>query len=297
MLDDFKNYMVGLDKSPKTVDGYIRDMTLFATWFRQSNGEELTPQSMTKIDARQYRQHLLLVEKAKPATINRKLAALRAYSDWAKASGQVEYSLVNGIKNVEEQAQAPKWLSKKEQERLLREMDKEVNSAKTPIGKKQAIRDRAIVLLLINTGLRVSELCALEQSDIIIKERSGELRVRHGKGSKARTIPMNKDARKALDEWAEERPQVKSQGLFISKTEDAITARVIQRMIEEMGRRANVEATPHTLRHSFAKNLIDSGVSLEKVAMLLGHSKLDTTLVYTTPGKADLEKAVEGLSG
>lgn len=296
MFDEYRSYLVSLDKSPKTVEGYVRDMTLFSAWFRQANGEDLSPQSLTKIDARQYRQHLLLVDKAKPATINRKLAALRSYSDWAKASGQVEYSLVNGIKNVEEQSSAPKWLDKKEQERLLRELDKEVNAAKTEPGKRQAIRDRAIVILMLNTGLRVSELCALEQSDVVIKDRSGELRVRQGKGNKARSIPLNKDARKVVDEWRDVRQKVQNQALFISKTGEAITPRVIQRMIEEMGRRAEVEATPHTLRHSFAKNLVDNSVSLEKVAMLLGHSKLDTTLVYTTPGRADLEKAVEGLA-
>ena len=67
-------------------------------------------------------------------------------------------------------------------------------------------------------------------------------------------------------------------------------------MLTEMGRRANVEVTPHTLRHSFAKNLVDSGVSLEKVAMLLGHSKLDTMLAYTTPSHQALARAVESLT-
>jgi site-specific recombinase XerD len=295
MFADFKNYLINLEKAHKTVAGYAQDMTLFADWFQQANGEPLSPQSLTRVDARQYRQYLLN-EHARPATINRKLAALRAYSNWAKESGQVEFSLVNGIKNVEEQTTAPKWLNRKDQDKLLRELEKEVNAAQTKAEKRQAIRDRCIVVVLLNTGLRVSELCALELVDVVIRDRSGEVRVRQGKGSKARTVAVNKDARAELDEWLAVRPKTDNQGLFINKYGEPVSVRIVQRMIEEMGRRAGVEATPHTLRHSFAKNLVDSGVSLEKVAMLLGHNKLDTTMVYTTPSQNDLANAVEGIS-
>jgi len=65
--------------------------------------------------------------------------------------------------------------------------------------------------------------------------------------------------------------------------------------VAELGRRAGVEVTPHMLRHTFAKNLVDAGVTLEKVAMLLGHSSLNTTKIYTIPGEADLQAAVEAL--
>jgi len=295
MFEDFEEYLTNLDKAQKTIAGYLRDMRLFAEWFQQTNSEPLSPQALTKIDARQYRQHLLN-EKARPATINRKLAALRAYSDWAKASGQVEYSLVNGIKNVAEQKHAPKWLNKKEQAALEREAEKLLSTAKTVPAIRQAKRDYAIVVMLLNTGLRISELCDLDVGDVDTGDRKGEVRVRHGKGSKARTIPLNKLTRRVVKEWLDKRPECKSEALFVSKFGDRMATRVVQSMVEELGRRADVDASPHTLRHSFAKNLVDNGVSLEKVAALLGHSNLNTTAVYTTPSGADLENAVETLS-
>ncbi len=78
----------------------------------------------------------------------------------------------------------------------------------------------------------------------------------------------------------------------------AATARAIQSLLQELGKSARIpQMTPHMARHTFAKNLVNSGVTLEKVAMLLGHSSLDTTLVYTTPGLSDLDQAVRVLDG
>ena len=294
-FEDFEEYLLGDGKAEKTVGGYIQDLTLFAAWFLEINDQVLSPETMTKIDIRQYREYLLEEQQARPATINRKLAALRAYSEWAKTSGKVEYSLTNGIKNIEEQAHAPKWLLKKDQQKLLRELEKEVNAARTPPAKRQAIRDYSIVVLLLNTGLRISELCDLDMGDIVSNPRSGHLRVRKGKGTKERVVPLNKTARDVIEDWQTVRPETSSRALYINKYGDRVAERVIQRTIQEMGRRAEVDATPHTLRHSFAKNLVDSGVSLEKVAALMGHAKLETTMGYTTPGQTDLERAVDKL--
>ncbi|HNT26433.1 MAG TPA: tyrosine-type recombinase/integrase [Anaerolineales bacterium] len=292
-LTDFEMYLNAQEHSPRTTQGYLRDMHLFAVWFEQTNGEPLNPKSLTRIDAREYRQHLLTVVGAKPATINRRLAALRSYSDWARASGQVDYSLVNGVKNVEEQKHAPKWLDKKDQDQLLREMDKNLNAARTAPAQRQAVRDKAIVFLLIYSGLRVSELVGLDQSDVVITDRKGTVWVRMGKGGKQRTVPLNKPARDVLDAWQEQRPSTDERAYFLNKNNGRLTARSIQEMLGELSRRAKVDATPHTLRHTFAKNLINAGVSLEKVSALMGHSKLETTTIYVTPSQNDLERAVD----
>jgi len=298
-VNDFKQYMQAEGKSVKTVDGYLQDMRLFAAWFFAVNGEDLSPEALTRVDAQQYKNYLISDEvKARPATVNRKLAALRCYSEWAKAAGKVEYNAVNDLKNVSEQTVAPKWLEKKHQADLLRELEKEITAARTVSAKRQALRDMTVGVLLINTGLRISELCTLDIEDILLSDNSGEVRVRNGKGSKARTVPLNRDARLILDHWIEERKKFAGEGdhaLFFNKRGERLQSRGIQFMLTEMGSRIHVKLTPHTLRHTFAKNLVNSGVSLEKVAMLLGHSKLNTTMVYTTPGRTDLEKAVESL--
>lgn len=223
-------------------------------------------------DLREYRAWLVTVKRASPATINRHLAAIRAY---AKCNGQpVE------IKGVTEQQQAPHWLDRREVSALLKELEREVLAAKTEYGRDESTRNLSMMILLLNTGLRISELCNLQPADISLSERSGSITVQGGKGLKNRIIPLNKAARNAL------------RMLAIPIT---IKARTIQRMLEEAGRRANVEVTPHRLRHTFAKSLIDAGRPLTEVAALLGHSSLDTTRLYTIPGQQDLAKAVASL--
>ena len=271
-MPDFQNYLLNLGLATTTVTSYLGDLRVFSQWFFQTNGVQLAPAVLTMTDLREYRAWLVTVQRAAPATINRHLAAIRAY---AKCNGQPL-----DIKGVTEQQQAPKWLDRREASALLREMERKVLAAKTVYGKANATWDRAVIVLLLNTGLRISELCNLQQADIKLSERSGSITVQAGKGMKNRTIPLNKNAREVL------------QSIHIPIT---IKARTIQRMVEEAGRRANVEVTPHRLRHTFAKSLIDAGRPLTEVAALLGHSSLDTTRLYTIPGQQDLAKAVAAL--
>lgn len=296
-LSQFCNYLVESGRADKTVDGYLCDIELFSRWFFQTNGEELAPQNLTPTDIREYRQYLLSVKKAKPATINRHLSAVRAFANWGKANGMISHSPAENIKSIAQQAQAPKWLDRKEQAALIREAEKRISAAKTEPAKRQAIRDHAILIVLLNTGLRVSELVALELTDVSIMERKGEIRVRavKGKGMKERNVPLNDTARKALKAWLSVRPDCNNKILFLTQRGPTST-RAVQSILENIGANAKVDhLTPHMAWHTFAKNLVNSGVSLEKVAMLLGHSSLDTTIIYTTPGRRDLEQAVHAL--
>jgi site-specific recombinase XerC len=293
-LADFRAFLIEAGRSPRTVDGYWRDLALFAKWFEYTNGQALTPQRLTPTDIREYRQRLLNTDKALPATINRRLAALRAYVAWALETNQIEYSPVASVKGVDEQTIAPKWLDKQAQARLVREVERALGAAHTPAARRQALRDQAIVLTLLNTGLRISELCALDIDDVTLSERKGELRVRAGKGLKARTIPLNNTARHVLRAWLAVRGESDTERLFIGKR-GALQPNAIQRSLAEYGRRAQVELTPHTLRHTFGKNLIDAQVSIEKVAALLGHSNLNTTRLYTLPSQADLDQGVTAI--
>jgi len=293
-LADFRRYLIDADRSPRTVEGYSRDLTLFARWFEQSNGYLLTPERLTPTDAREYKQKSLHVDKASPATINRRLAALRAYVSWALDQGFIEYDPVSAVTSVDEQPVAPKWLTRQEQARVTREVENALNAARSAAAQRQAIRDQAIVTLLLNTGLRVGELCALDLDDVKISDRTGEVRVRAGKGTKTRTVPLNKQARRALQAWLKVRGDVDTDRLFVGKRGE-LTQNAVQRQIAEYGRRARVEMTPHVLRHTFAKNLVNANVSMEKVAALLGHRSLNTTKIYTLPSQADLDQATQVL--
>ncbi len=300
-IEDFTDWLLAQDRSPVTARNYRSDLKTFNRWFEQTNGTALTPELLTPTDVREYRQYLLSVERRKASTINRRLAALSAYSTWAQDQGLLEYNPTESVRSVGVQARAPRWLNRQAQAALLRELELLRNASRTPTTTFRSQRNQAIVLFLLNTGLRIGELCALSIDDMSINARKGQVLVRQGKGSKQRTVPLNLKIRQVLkiwltsrEEWLE-RLEMESDNLFIGHRDCSLQPRSIQKMISKVGDRIGLELTPHVLRHTFGKNLVNAGVSLEKVAALLGHSNLNTTRLYVTPGQQDLEKAVETL--
>ena len=298
-LDDFQAYLLAEDRSPVTIAGYLGDVRLFAQWYEKHNKDLLTPEGLTNDAVRGYKQYLL-DQTAKPKTINRRLAALAAYAHWLEQAGHLKNvrNPVQGVQAVRETALAPKWLNKKQRAALLRAVDKEVEDAvrRYPRLRLMYLRDAAIVKLILYAGLRVGEIVQLRMSDIILDERKGSVIVREGKGTKRREVPLNARARKAMLDYLMVRPEIENSVLFLGQRNEGIKSKTVQRSVtrfsDPIGMR---DVTPHTLRHTFAKSLIDSGVSLDKVATLLGHSNLNTTRIYTTPGVQDLEDAINGL--
>ncbi len=284
-LRRFAQYLRASDKSDNTVEAYLRDLRLFGEWFQSSNGEEMTPEGITPIDVKEYKAYLLQVKRFKPATVNRRLASISAFCAWATKQGLVEANPAERIGNVQEVELAPRWLTRKEQYALVRAVQKDGNT-----------RDEAVIMLLLHTGLRVSEASNLRLSDIEISQRKGEVTVRDGKGGKHRVVPLNADVRRALAEYLESRPEALHDYVFVGKQKGQLKPWGIQYVASKYAYLAKLDSvTPHTLRHTFGKNLVDAGVSLDKVATLLGHKNLNTTRVYTRPSGADLATAVEKL--
>jgi len=122
------------------------------------------------------------------------------------------------------------------------------------------------------------------------------LTVRSGKGDKFRVLPLNVNARRAIAAYLDVRPTVSADHLFIGQRGQGISSRAVELLITKYSRLAGLEdVTPHTLRHSFGKHALDAGADLVSVAALLGHQRLETTAIYTTPGQRDLERVVERL--
>ena len=273
------------ETSPNTRRSYQLDLLHFASWFARTLGEGFSPEVVTPTDGREYRGYLLNVEKRQPATVNRRLAALRRFFQWAKATGLVKELPTDDVKGVASSPRAPHWLEKRDVDRLIRTVERHGNT-----------RDLAIVLTLRHTGIRVSELCSLMLGDVETSERKGSLTVRSGKGSKFRVLPLNVDARRAIASYLEVRPTVSADHLFIGQRGQGISSRAVELLVTKYGRLAGLEdVTPHTLRHSFGKHALDAGADLVSVSALLGHERLETTAIYTTPSQRDLEKVVEKL--
>jgi site-specific recombinase XerD len=273
------------ETSPKTRAGYRLDLLHFAGWFARTLGEGFSPEAVTPTDVREYRGYLLNVEHRQPATVNRRLAALRRFFQWAKATGLAKELPTENVKGVASSPRAPRWLDKRDVDRLIRTVERHGNK-----------RGLAIVLTLRHTGIRVSELCSLLLGDVEISERKGSLTVRSGKGGKFRVLPLNVDARRAIADYLEVRPTSSADQLFIGQRGEGVSSRAVELLVSKYARLANLEdVTPHTLRHSFGKHALDARADLVSVSALLGHQRLETTAIYTTPSQRDLEKVVEQL--
>ena len=299
MIDEYKTYLENEDLSALTVTGYLADTRLFIAWFEKNNREDFALEKVTPSDVREYRSYLQNEQGLKASTVNRKLASLSSLMNWGVESGKISSNPAAKMKYVKQAAQSPKWLDKNEQYALQCAMEKDVQLAQLRYPKRWLTRrrDLSIVNFMLNTGLRLSETISLKLDDVEMSERKGQVLVRQGKGNKERVVPLNADAREALNEWLRVRPQTNCSRLWLSiesGTDEGLTGRAVQRVLKRYGDDAGIEKlTPHVLRHSFAKNLTNKGVGIEKVAQLLGHENLNTTQIYIKPDFKDLEKALE----
>lgn len=271
--------------SPRTAEGYGEDLKDFGTWFMETNGQELTPALVTSLDLRDYQGHMV-TRGLKPATINRRMAAIRAWLKWELEQGAIR-DLPRFPPRAQEEAQAPRALTKLDLGRFLRALEREGTD-----------RDRALVACMVHAGLRVGEVVSLKVEDVELGERKGRVVVRIGKGQKRREVPLGPEARAMVRPWLAARSaQVGPEGyLFPGRGQRPLSARAVQAMIKKYAYLARLDVaqvTPHTLRHTFATRLLRGGTDLVLVAALLGHARLDTTARYTKPTWTDLERAVE----
>jgi len=159
-----------------TAKNYRSDFDAFAAWFEGANGEPMEPAKITPTDLRQFKRWLVEQRRLKPNTVNRKLATLKSFLTWATQAGLTSGLPVpapgqawSGPRPVAHEQPGPRWLDRREQNALLRAVE-----------RSGRLRDLAVVRLLLNTGLRVQELCALTWKDVALSERKGLLTVRHG---------------------------------------------------------------------------------------------------------------------
>jgi site-specific recombinase XerD len=243
MVEAFQAYLEQ-HYAPHTVRAYLQDLASFSTWFVASTGDTFNPQAVTPLDIREYKRHLQN-QRARPATINRRLAALSTFFRWARATGLVTGDNPTAdVPGVDRVKLAPKWLKRMEQLALLRK-----------VKARGRVRDIALVTLLLNTGLRLSEVCDLQLEDIIeLSDPLRSLRVREGKGEKERMVPLNADARRALQTYLSNRPAADHRYVFVGQRGEPLQQSGVQRLVGEYARKAGLKnCTPHTLRHSFGR--------------------------------------------
>lgn len=260
--------------SARTVERYRAALEECTAWYQQTNGAEPDWQLLTAVEIKDYIAYLQSVRRLSPASVNLRLAAIRSFLRYLGRSLRVR-----GPKQVAPPVTA---LSARELGRLF-------------AAAEGSRRDSAILNLLARAGLRVGEVVRLLVSDVEMNGRGGWLTVRVGKGNKTRRVPLNGEVRQSLKAWLEERVPGEAQTVFLSRNGKPLSERDVQRMVAEYARIAGVEATPHTLRHTFATRAVEKGVDIATLQALLGHSRLETTGRYLHPTAERMQDAVEGI--
>lgn len=290
-LKFFQDYLVSQDLSQATQRAYVHDLKQFAQWFQTARGRQLHLEELVHLDLTQFREHLVVVKQAQPATIKRRMEALRRLCRWAFLQKRTATDLSADLRPVRLGSRVgPKGLA-----------DFEIHAFLSVAGASRAYvarRNYAIAQTFLQTGLRLGELAALQVGDAKLSSRVGSLKIRLGKGQKAREVPLNASARRALQSYLDGHGEVQpEEPLFLSSRGTAMAPRSIEHLIVSLARRAHVDrlaVTPHTLRHTFSLNYLKQNPGkLVELATLLGHESLDTTAVYTRPSLEQLAKELE----
>jgi len=295
--EDFRAWMLRKGVNEKTVKAYLGGLQDFADWFLSATGFEFRPELMNSFDLVRYQQWVLDVARMRPATWNQRLAALRKFCKWAGGQVVLPVELFDDVKKAEEMDLPPDWLTDAEFGRLgsyIHSQHFDDYDSRTALRQRRAVRNRALVMLLVYCGLREFEAANLLIGDVVVGERSGRVVVRRGKGGKRREIPIgDAKARAVLRRWLDVRGAHLQEDLLFADDEGGrLSERRIQDICHEIGAKCKIDdLRPHRLRHTCAKRMVDAGISLEVVAKILGHRSVKTTMRYVEPGREDLEGA------
>lgn len=298
-MKTFKEWLIEEGKSDNTIKSYEHAVSTFEKWFREVNHEEITYQDIRPIDLRDWKQYLLRSAKKRNGeplamrTINSYIESVRTFLRFLYETKVIQYNPSTALKaqNVRTEY-VPRWLDKREKKLVLREIEDPVLQNRNPW---LYTRNRAIVYLSLHGGLRISEKVNLTIHDF----KHGYIQIREGKGQTAREVPMNKSLSKVINEWLIERAKKEptTDAFLISQKGGPLTVHGIYKLFDRIAENTKMpDLTPHTLRHTFGHDLIQAGNPITYVAALLGHSDLDTTRIYTSPRKKNLEDAVQSIS-
>ncbi len=260
----------GLSKN--TVEAYQRDLLAFAAWLNQ---DDITLSTATRDDILRY-QGVRLRESRKARSEARLLSSLRRFYRYLCREEIRESDPTTQIESPQLGRPLPEGLTEQEVEKLLEQPDIEQNLG---------LRDRTMLEVLYATGLRVSELVTLTIEQLNM--RQGLIRC-VGKGNKERLVPLGEVALDWLQQYLlEARPLLLlghvSEDLFPTRRGKSMTRQAFWYLIKRYAQQAEIEKhlSPHTLRHAFATHLLNHGADLRVVQLLLGHSDLSTTQIYT----------------
>lgn len=302
----FRKKLAEEDASDRTLRGYCSDIRLFAGWWEARYGQEFAPGLVIAADIRTYRDHLVTDEPRRSgATVNRALASLRKLYEVMGHMGLMGHMAdptagVHGMEMVDGGVQS---LTQPQYNRLLRE----VEIPHAGLSERQRVRDMAILGILCEAGLRVGELVALRVDDVDL--RHGRITIRNGKGRTSATQTLNGNGRRLARAYVEGRQAADPTSPVSSLTRGGeaawlflgergpMTAWGVWSMVRKYGDYAQIEGlTPHRLRHTYGRRLVDAGIDLPTIQALMRHKRIETTMRYVRSRAERLVEASEKIS-
>lgn len=290
-VDDFLRYLaVEKNLAKRTLEEYRDDLRIFFDFFKPMIDEGMTIENLDRRTIQEFLAYLKIELNYTPAGLNRKLATLKGYFKFLQREEIIEISPMRDINGVKKGITLPRVLSQQDMETIL---DYARKRAESQTDWKHR-RDLAILELFYATGMRLSELTSLNTIDINFEEFSLKI---VGKGNKERIVFFNQSACDALKNYLEVRPSCRKKegALFLNRFYNRMSPRAIEIMFNKIKSEAGVfkEASPHTLRHSFATHLLENGADLVTIKELLGHSNLSTTQIYTNVSKGYIHEVYD----
>jgi len=277
-IQDFLNFLV-VEKgfSGNTLEAYSNDLSQLRGFLEQDHSGP--PQSWARVDKSMLLSFILSLKERQyaPATLARKVAAVKSFFRFLAAESRVDRDPTEDIDSPKVDKPLPKYLTVEEVNSLLEQPCKNQGP--------EGLRDRAMLELLYATGMRVSELVGLDTDDLDLNE--GFVKCL-GKGSKERLVPLHPEATLIVSTYIKKgRPRIalnnRDSALFLNRRGERLTRQGLWLILKGYASKANISAsvTPHVLRHSFATHMLQRKADLRNVQGWLGHANISTTQVYT----------------
>lgn len=297
-IDDFLHYLKTVRNfSSHTQRAYGEDLTAFARWAYRMH---LDPLTVTHKDLRRYLAYLDKASYAR-SSINRHLSALHTFYAWLEATGVIATNPSSLLSGPKKPKVLPKTLTETDIASLIQACEPPQDCSDKKV-LACALRDEALIELIYAAGLRISELVSLNLSSC--SRSGGHMQIRvFGKGSKERIIPVHTLAEQRIENYLHNaRPYLVSSqlpdadaadALFLSIRGKRLTTDAVRKRMKELVRACGLDdsLSPHSLRHSFATDLLQGGADLRSVQELLGHESLSTTQIYTHLSPEHLQQA------
>ena len=279
-LRSFLNYLL-VDKglSNNTVKAYEADISSLFQWL---DTEDLKYNNLQENHINQYIS-FLFQRKMRSSSVNRKISSIKSFYIFLVKRNFVKNSPLNDLVTPKQEKYLPESMSEAEVDKLLNSPD---------VSNKIENRDKAMIEMLYATGMRISELVNLKMTDVDMKRCVVKV---FGKGSKERLVPFGETALDSLRSYLNEREQSSSKEIFLSNRGKKMTRVAFWQRVKVYLIRENLKnsISPHTLRHAFATHLLNRGADLRSVQLLLGHSDLSTTQIYTHIAKQRLSDVLK----